>query len=150
MIDRKESFVLHLDMLEDVKEMTMTEKAEFLDFVINYNMGEFDIDQVSNGATKRFYRLFAKQFDRDHDKWLKTKEKRRAAGKKGGLAKASKSSKCYDNLANASDAKHNTNVNANTNVNINADVNENEDDPYDPFGGAADHLKEMADQRNFG
>ena len=119
MEDRKQSFVLHLDMLEDIKEMTETEKAHFLDFVVNYNLGLVNLDDIEAGATKRYYRLFAHQFDRDHDKWLKTKEKRREAGKKGGLAKASK---CYDDLASASDAKHNVNVNVNVNKNINGNI----------------------------
>ena len=106
-------------MLEDIKEMTEIEKAGFLDFVVDYNLGLVNLDDVEAGATKRYYRLFAKQFDRDHAKWMVTKDKRREAGKKGGLAKASK---CYDNLANASDAKHNGNVNGNENKNINGNV----------------------------
>jgi hypothetical protein len=122
MEERKMSFVLHLDMLEDIKEMTTEEKAAFLDFVCGYNLGTMSIDDIEAGATKRYFRLFANQFDRDHQKWMATKEKRKIAGQKGGLAKASKPSNCYDNLANASDAKHNVNVNVNSNVNANKDV----------------------------
>jgi len=151
------SFVLHLDMLEDIKEMTTEEKAGFLDFVVNYNLGLVNLDDVEAGATKRYYRLFANQFDRDHSKWMTTKEKRREAGKKGGLAKASKPSNCYDNLAIASDAKHNVNVNGNGNGNANDNSNENEDDNVnedgyeDPFDEADSiRLKEMANQRKFG
>ncbi|RLC66171.1 MAG: hypothetical protein DRH97_06910 [Chloroflexi bacterium] len=144
------SFVLHLDMLEDIKEMTTEEKAGFLDFVVNYNLGLVNLDDIEAGATKRYYRLFAKQFDRDHAKWMTTKEKRREAGKKGGLAKASK---CYDNLANASDAKHNVNVNVNGNINENENENENDDvnEYEDPFDIADSiRLKKLADQRKFG
>ena len=148
------SFVLHLDMLEDIKEMTTEEKAGFLDFVVNYNLGLVNLDDIEAGATKRFYRLFAKQFDRDHAKWLKTKEKRRLAGKKGGLAKASN---CQNNVANASDAKHNVNVNGNVNENINENENVNENDNVnedgyeDPFDITDSiRLKKLADQRKFG
>ena len=116
MEESKTSFVLHLDMLEDIKEMTVEEKAGFLDFVVNYNLGTIDLDDISPGAAKRYFRLFANQFDRDHSKWMATKEKRKLAGRKGGLAKASKPSKCYDSLANASDAKHKGNVNVKGNV----------------------------------
>jgi hypothetical protein len=124
MEERKTSFVLHLDMLEDIQEMTNEEKAAFLDFVVNYNLGKINLEDIPAGATKRYFRLFANQFDRDHQKWMNTKEKRKQAGKKGGLAKASKPSKCYDSLANASDAKHKVNVNVNVkeNVKVNANI----------------------------
>jgi hypothetical protein len=94
----KESFVLHLDMLQDVKHMSIEEKAQFLDFVINYNEGRASIDDLEPGMFKSFMRLFANQFDRDTEKWEKTRQRRSESGRKGGLAK---SSKCYENLANA-------------------------------------------------
>ena len=118
----KESFVLHLDMLQDVKHMSIEEKAQFLDFVINYNEGRASIDDLEPGMFKSFMRLFANQFDRDTEKWEKTRQRRSESGRKGGLAKASKCyeepSKCYEK---PSKAKHNVNVN----VNVNKNENEN-------------------------
>ena len=118
----KESFVLHLDMLQDVKHMSIEEKAQFLDFVINYNEGRASIDDLEPGMFKSFMRLFANQFDRDTEKWEKTRQRRSESGRKGGLAKASKCyeepSKCYEE---PSKAKHNVNVN----VNVNKNENEN-------------------------
>ena len=118
---RKTSFVLHLDMLEDIEEMTTEEKAELLDFVVGYNKGTLKIDDVKSGSSRRFFRLFANQFDRDHDKWMNTKQKRQEAGKKGGLAKASK---CYQMLPNASDAKHKVNVNVEVKEEVKVKVKE--------------------------
>ena len=116
----KESFVLHLDMLQDVKHMSIEEKAQFLDFVINYNEGRASIDDLEPGMFKSFMRLFANQFDRDTEKWEKTRQRRSESGRKGGLAKASKCyeepSKCYEE---PSKAKHNVNVNVNENKNEN-------------------------------
>ena len=121
-IKNKESFVLHLDMLQDVKHMGIEEKAQFLDFVINYNEGRASIDDLEPGMFKSFMRLFANQFDRDTEKWEKTRQRRSESGRKGGLAKSSKCyekpSKCYEK---PSKAKHNVNVN----VNVNKNENEN-------------------------
>ena len=39
------------------------------------------------------------QFERDSSKWLVSKEKRKEAGRKGGLAKASNAKQCLDNQA---------------------------------------------------
>ena len=113
----KESFVLHLDMLQDVKHMSIEEKAQFLDFVINYNEGRASIDDLEPGMFKSFMRLFANQFDRDTEKWEKTRQRRSESGRKGGLAK---SSKCYEK---PSKAKHNVNVNENENENENKNEN---------------------------
>jgi hypothetical protein len=119
-IKNKESFVLHLDMLQDVKHMGIEEKAQFLDFVINYNEGRASIDDLEPGMFKSFMRLFANQFDRDTEKWEKTRQRRSESGRKGGLAKSSKCyekpSKCYEK---PSKAKHNVNVNENENKNKN-------------------------------
>ena len=120
----KESFVLHLDMLQDVKHMGIEEKAQFLDFVINYNEGRASIDDLEPGMFKSFMRLFANQFDRDTEKWEKTRQRRSESGRKGGLAKSSKCyeepSKCYEK---PSKAKHNVNVNENENENENKNEN---------------------------
>ena len=123
----KESFVLHLDMLQDVKHMGIEEKAQFLDFVINYNEGRASIDDLEPGMFKSFMRLFANQFDRDTEKWEKTRQRRSESGRKGGLAKASK---CYEE---PSKAKHNVNVN----VNVNKNENEN-GEGLDAFNNAID------------
>ena len=130
MNERKKSFVLHLDMLEDIDEMTDAEKAGFLDFAIKYNLGLINLDDIESSHDRRYYRLFAKQFDRDHTKWMNTMDKRREAGRKGGLAKASKASKCQDIVAIASDAKHNVNVNVKENVNVKVNVKENVNDKH--------------------
>jgi hypothetical protein len=133
----KESFVLHLDMLQDVKHMSIEEKAQFLDFVINYNEGRASIDDLEPGMFKSFMRLFANQFDRDTEKWEKTRQRRSESGRKGGLAKASKCyeepSKCYEE---PSKAKHNVNVN----VNVNKNEKEN-GEGFDAFKNAIDVYK---------
>ena len=124
--DKKESFVLHLDMLQDVKNMSDEEKARFLDFIIGYNEGNTSIDDIEAGMFRSFLRLFSNQFDRDTDKWKATQRRRAEAGRKGGLAKAGKSqpedSKCQEKPSNCYDfssvTKHNGNGNGNANKNV--------------------------------
>jgi hypothetical protein len=151
-IKNKESFVLHLDMLQDVKHMGIEEKAQFLDFVINYNEGRASIDDLEPGMFKSFMRLFANQFDRDTEKWEKTRQRRSESGRKGGLAKSSKCyekpSKCYEK---PSKAKHNVNVNVNVNENENKNKNEN-GECLDAFNNAIDfprnHPEKLDDYLN--
>ena len=104
--------------------MTDAEKAGFLDFAIKYNLGLINLEDIESSHDRRYYRLFANQFDRDHAKWMTTKDKRREAGKKGGLAKASKASNCHDIVAIASDAKHKGNVNVKEKVKVKENVND--------------------------
>lgn len=140
---QKESFVLHLDMLQDVKDMSIEEKARFLDFVISYNEGEASIDDIEPGMFKSFLRLFANQFDRDTQKWEATRRRRAEAGRKGGLSKAGKCqpepSKCQPNPSKCYDlpskAKHNVNgnVNENKNENVNGSGNGQELEIDAPF-----------------
>jgi hypothetical protein len=158
-IKNKESFVLHLDMLQDVKHMGIEEKAQFLDFVINYNEGRASIDDLEPGMFKSFMRLFANQFDRDTEKWEKTRQRRSESGRKGGLAKSSKCyekpSKCYEKPSKCyekpSKAKHNVNVNVNVNENENKNKNEN-GECLDAFNNAIDfprnHPEKLDDYLN--
>ena len=135
MTERKTSFVLHLDMLEDIDEMTDAEKAGFLDFAIKYNLGLIKLEDIESAHDRRYYRLFANQFDRDHAKWVTTRDKRREAGKKGGQAKASKASNCHDIVAFASDAKHKGNVKVKEKVNVKDNVNVNDKHMVDNLEG---------------
>jgi hypothetical protein len=151
MTERKTSFVLHLDMLEDIDEMTDAEKASFLDFAIKYNLGLINLEDIESAHDRRYYRLFANQFDRDHAKWMTTKDKRREAGKKGGLAKASKASNCHDIVAIASDAKHKGNVNVKEKVKVKDNVKVNGLDESEPFDiQDSIRLKALAKQRTNG
>ena len=140
----KESFVLHLDMLQDVKHMSIEEKAQFLDFVINYNEGRASIDDLEPGMFKSFMRLFANQFDRDTEKWEKTRQRRSESGRKGGLAKASKCyeepSKCYEEPSKCQDINSKAKHNVNGNVNVNKNENEN-GEGFDAFKNAIDVYK---------
>lgn len=123
--NRKTSFVLHLDMLEDLDDMTVVEKAALLDFVVGYNNGTVSINDIPNGAEKRYFRLFANQFDRDTEKWEITREARSAAGKKGGRPKKqSKAKKANASLEKQSKAKKAVNVKVNGNVDVDEKGNE--------------------------
>lgn len=68
------------------------------------------------------FNFFRSHIDDNTEKWNEKVEKRRAAGRLGGLAKAENSKQSQANLANAKDAKQsqaNVAVNVNDNVNVN-------------------------------
>jgi hypothetical protein len=82
---------------------------------------------------------------------MTTKDKRREAGKKGGLAKASKASNCHDIVAIASDAKHKGNVNVKEKVKVKDNVKVNGLDESEPFDiQDSIRLKALAKQRTNG
>ena len=71
------------------------------------------------------FNFFRSHIDDNTEKWNEKVEKRRAAGRLGGLAKAENSKQSQANLANAKDAKQSQANVANLAVNVNDNVNVN-------------------------
>lgn len=115
----KKSFVLYTDYRELLSDLSKDQKADLLDAIFAYALGEsVNLDPV----TKVAFRFISAQMDRDNEKWEKTRKARQEAGSKGGLAKASKAKQNIAKLANASKAKQTL---ANQAVNVNVNVNDN-------------------------
>ena len=68
------------------------------------------------------FNFFRSHIDDNTEKWNEKVEKRRAAGRLGGLAKAENSKQSQANVANAKDANQSQ---ANVAVNVNDNVNDN-------------------------
>jgi len=100
----KKSFVLHTDKFEPLKILSMEQRGLLFTAIYAYECGEElpDMDDM----TKMLFMVFKSCLDDSARKYEETCEKRRAAGQKGGLAKASNANQNLANVANASNAKH--------------------------------------------
>lgn len=142
--DCKKSFVLyadykrHLDLIDDANEY----RALF-DSVFEYCLTGYEPENLKGMAAMAFSFIKA-DIDRNCAKYESVKDKRRASGRKGGIAKAANNSDdsqilanvasasfandCLANVASSSDANFclaNVAVNDNVNGNVNGNVNEN-------------------------
>jgi Family of unknown function (DUF6291) len=77
----KKSFILHLDSLSILDEMTFEQKGILFDAIYKYQQGE---DVNLDFAMKMAFAPFKNQFIRDNEKYNEFKEKQTENGKKGG------------------------------------------------------------------
>jgi hypothetical protein len=104
MLEEKKGFLIYkdwcltiLDLMKDNEDpLTHSELGMLMEAVFSYqSLGE-DLSKNLPKHIRFLFKNIVDVFNRDLDKWEVTREKRRNSGKKGGLAKASNSSKCYD------------------------------------------------------
>ncbi len=124
------SFVLHTEYREQVKRLDMEQRGKLFTAILACAAGE-DIPEL-DPLTDMAFSFISAQIERDMVKWSQTREKRAAAGQKGGKARgkvrkqkeanASETEPCEANEANASGEKP---CEANEAVNINVNVNDN-------------------------
>ena len=99
----KDSFVLYNSYYDLIEDLNMEQRGALLTAILEHSLG---IEQTDLGPiTKLAYRVIASQLDRDRKKWERTCKKRAEAGRRGGLAKASKAKQDLANVAKASKAK---------------------------------------------
>lgn len=99
----KDSFVLYNSYYDLIEDLDMEQRGVLLTAILEHSLGieQTDLDPI----TKLAYRVIASQLDRDRKKWERTCKKRAEAGRRGGLAKASKAKQDLANVAKASKAK---------------------------------------------
>lgn len=99
----KDSFVLYNSYYYLIEDLDMEQRGALLTAILEHSLGieQTDLDPI----TKLAYRVIASQLDRDRKKWERTCKKRAEAGRRGGLAKASKAKQDLANVAKASKAK---------------------------------------------
>lgn len=99
----KDSFVLYNSYYGLIEDLDMEQRGALLTAILEHSLGieQTDLDPI----TKLAYRVIASQLDRDRKKWERTCKKRAEAGRRGGLAKASKAKQDLANVAKASKAK---------------------------------------------
>ena len=133
----KNSFLLYTSDYKCVKDLPLEQKGALLDAIFEYASTGTIIDLPP--VVSMAFNFFRSHIDDNTKKWNEKVEKRRAAGRLGGLAKAENSKQSQANLANAKDAKQSQ---ANLAVNVNDNVNVN-----DTLSLTLSHLVESASAR---
>lgn len=78
----KNSFVLYSDYMEHIQLLSMEQRGNLLTAIMLYSMGQEPTQM--DGMTNMAFSFIKAQIDRDNEKYEKTVEARREAGKKGG------------------------------------------------------------------
>ena len=117
----KESIVIYARQRTALKRLTDAQRGVLLDALLTYAGGEEPT--FTDGMVMVAFDFFRTQIDIDRAKYDEVCEKRREAGRSGGLAKKANATKCYQMQAKESKTKHdNDNNNDNDNVNDNENV----------------------------
>ena len=115
MTNKKKSFLLHIDSLDILDDLTNGQAGVLFKAIKAY---QHDEDYPIDSIVKIAFSPFKNQFARDDEKYIKTCERRAIAGSKGGKQKVANASKCKQELANVADNK-NKNKNKTKNKNDN-------------------------------
>ena len=121
----KKSFILYTDYADKFKSLSDTQLGQLFRCILEYE-SKGETKPPEDFGVNLAFDIVRADLERNAKKYDEIVEKRREAGKKGGLAKASKSQQMVANadfakqtLANVAD-----NVNDNVNVNDNDNVND--------------------------
>ena len=116
----KESIVIYARQRTALKRLTDAQRGVLLDALLTYAGGEEPT--FTDGMVMVAFDFFRAQIDIDRAKYDEVCDKRREAGRSGGLAKKANATKCYQMQAKESKTKHD---NDNDNVNDNDNENKN-------------------------
>ena len=119
MDEGKKGFILFLNFLPVIDALTDEEAGRLIKAIMHHENGE-EIDLTNDRLVQAAYLGITPQIDLQNEKWEKTKEARREAGRRGGLAKANDAKQT---LANLSNAKHKVKVKVKDKVKV--EVKEN-------------------------
>ena len=119
MDEGKKGFILFLNFLPMIDALTDEEAGRLIKAIMHHENGE-EIDLTNDRLVQAAYLGITPQIDLQNEKWEKTKEARREAGRRGGLAKVSNAKQT---LANVSNAKHKVKVKVKDKVKV--EVKEN-------------------------
>ena len=119
MDEGKKGFILFLNFLPMIDALTDEEAGRLIKAIMHHENGE-EIDLTNDRLVQAAYLGITPQIDLQNEKWEKTKEARREAGRRGGLAKVSNAKQT---LANDSNAKHKVKVKVKDKVKV--EVKEN-------------------------
>ena len=105
MAKNKKSFLLHIDSLDVLDDLSDEQAGMLFKAIKSYQLGdEFEL----NSIVKIAFSPFKNQFSRDDEKYQKTCERRAVAGSKGGKQKVANASNCKQKVANVADTKNKT------------------------------------------
>jgi|GEM_PF-4639007 len=126
-MEGKQSFLLYKSFYKPTKGLSLEQKGMLYDAIFQYQVDGIEPDASSEIIMA--FMFFKNQFELDISKWDAVLDKRKQAGKLGGIAKAKNQKQKVANVASAKSAKQkvaNLAVNENENENDNVNVNENE------------------------
>ena len=153
MKERKNSFVLYTDYSRQIERLSDDEAGQLFKALLRFAADGTE-PQLSDRADMAFA-FISEQIERDTGKWKETCEKRREAGKRGGLktqsaarANASDSQTAEANQTNASFASgQEANQAENENDTVNENENENENVTVNENGGDTEHEQKQKPQK---
>ena len=129
MDEGKKGFILFLNFLPMIDALTDEEAGRLIKAIMHHENGE-EIDLTNDRLVQAAYLGITPQIDLQNEKWEKTKEARREAGRRGGIAKVSNAKQTLANVSNAkqtlandSNAKHKVKVKVKDKVKV--EVKEN-------------------------
>ena len=119
---KKDSFVLYTEYMEQIELLSMEQRGTLLTAIFAY-VSDTELPDM-DGITKMAFAFIKSRIDKDTEKYAKTIEKRKEAGKLGGRPKANGSSEKQEKAkkANGFSEKQNNPVYDNDNVNVNDHV----------------------------
>lgn len=122
MSGKKKSFLLHIDSLDILDDLTNGQAGVLFKAIKAYQHEEdFPLDSV----VKIAFSPFKNQFFRDDEKYVETCKRRAVAGSKGGKQKVANASNCKQELANVADTNNkNKNKTNNKSDNYNKDIHQ--------------------------
>ncbi len=128
MTNKKKSFLLHIDSLDILDDLTNGQAGVLFKAIKAYQHGDdFPLDSIVKVA----FSPFKNQFLRDDEKYKKTCERRAIAGSKGGKQKVANASKSKQSVANVADTKNkNKNKTNNKSDNYSKDIYQQIADAY--------------------
>ena len=145
MSSKKKSFLLHIDSLDILDDLTNGQAGVLFKAIKAYQHGEdFPLDSV----VKIAFSPFKNQFFRDDEKYVKTCERRAIAGSKGGKQKVANASNSKQELANVADTNNkNKNKTNNKSDNYSKDICQLVTDEYNIKLSELGQVKVLSDKR---
>lgn len=119
---KKDSFVLYTEYMEQIELLSMEQRGVLLTAIFAY-VSDAELPDM-DGITKMAFAFIKSRIDKDTEKYARTIEKRKEAGKLGGRPKANGSTEKQEKAkkANGFSEKQNNPVYDNDNVNVNDNV----------------------------
>lgn len=151
-MNEKESFILYNSFYEPIKALKNEQLGKLLRAIFNYTInGEITQDSEIIIA----FMFIKNQLDRDSEKWEVERNKRKEAGRLGGIKRAlnqqqklsSKSKQCLGVLKSAK--QNQANQADNVDVNVDVYVNDNVNDNVTTNNNIYDFIEEKYDNKIF-
>ena len=150
----KESFILYNSFYEPIKALKNEQLGKLLRAIFNYTInGEITQD----GEIMVAFMFIKNQIDRDSEKWQDERNKRKEAGRLGGIKRAinqqqklsSKSKQCLDMLEDVKQSQANQADNVDVDVYVNVNDNDNVNDNVTTNNNIYDFIEEKYDNKIF-